>query len=345
MPAKVESRLEPDYTNLAAAMKLAQASFPEDAAKRIVLVSDGNQNQGDAVRAGPAAGRRGRGHRRDAGALHQRAEVAVERLVLPSDIRRGQPFDLRAVVTAIGRSQAGRPAGRTAGWSSAAHRTASGWCSTRRRISASTLAPGKHVLPLRQQIDAPDFYTYEARFIPDRPEDDTMPQNNRATAFTHVRGKGQVLLIENAERTRPSTTCWSTGCGGRDWKWSSAPAATSVHQPGRVAALRHRACWPTCPARSSATTRSSMLVRNTQQMGAGLVMLGGPNSFGAGGWTNTELEEAMPVDFQVKNAKVVPRGALVMLMHASEMADGNYWQKVIARRGHQDPRAAGSIAA
>ena len=38
----------------------------------------------------------------------------------------------------------------------------------------------------------------------------------------------------------------------------------------------------------------------------------------------------MPVDFQIKNAKVVPRGALVMIMHASEMAEGNYWQKVIA---------------
>ena len=74
-----------------------------------------------------------------------------------------------------------------------------------------------------------------------------------------------------------------------------------------------------------------MLVRNTQQMGAGLVMLGGPNSFGAGGWTGTELEKAMPVDFQIKNAKVVPRGALVMLMHASEIAEGNHWQKVIAK--------------
>ena len=74
-----------------------------------------------------------------------------------------------------------------------------------------------------------------------------------------------------------------------------------------------------------------MLVRNTQNMGSGLVMLGGPNSFGAGGWTNTPLEEAMPVDFQIKNAKVVPVGALAMLMHASEMAEGNHWQKVIAR--------------
>ena len=87
-----------------------------------------------------------------------------------------------------------------------------------------------------------------------------------------------------------------------------------------------------------------MLVRNTQQMGAGLVMLGGPNSFGAGGWTNTELEEAMPVDFQIKNAKVVPRGALAMIMHASEMAEGNYWQKVIASEAIK-PWARRTIAA
>jgi len=49
--------------------------------------------------------------------------------------------------------------------------------------------------------------------------------------------------------------------------------------------------------------------------------LGGPNSFGAGGWTNTELEAAMPVDFQVKAAKVSAVGALALLMHASEMPE------------------------
>ena len=39
----------------------------------------------------------------------------------------------------------------------------------------------------------------------------------------------------------------------------------------------------------------------------------------------------MPVDFQIKSAKVVPKGALVLVMHASEMADGNHWQKIIAK--------------
>ena len=46
----VESLLEvrQDATDLSAALQLAQATFPEDAAKRIVIVTDGNENLGNA---------------------------------------------------------------------------------------------------------------------------------------------------------------------------------------------------------------------------------------------------------------------------------------------------------
>ena len=74
-----------------------------------------------------------------------------------------------------------------------------------------------------------------------------------------------------------------------------------------------------------------MLIRNTHQLAAGILMIGGPEAFGAGGWTGTELEKAMPVDFKIKNAKVEAVGALACILHACEMADGNHWQKVIAR--------------
>ncbi len=38
----------------------------------------------------------------------------------------------------------------------------------------------------------------------------------------------------------------------------------------------------------------------------------------------------MPVDFEIKSAKVTPVGALVLMMHAGEMPKANYWQKRIA---------------
>ena len=62
-----------------------------------------------------------------------------------------------------------------------------------------TLAPGKRVFEIREEITDPEFYTYEAQFIPEDPASDIRPQNNRASAFTHVRGSGQVLLIEDFE--------------------------------------------------------------------------------------------------------------------------------------------------
>ena len=64
MGTSIESLFDPQATNIAAAMKLAQATFPEDAARRIVLVSDGNQNQGNALEQAQALAAGGHRHRR-----------------------------------------------------------------------------------------------------------------------------------------------------------------------------------------------------------------------------------------------------------------------------------------
>ena len=38
---------------------------------------------------------------------------------------------------------------------------------------------------------------------------------------------------------------------------------------------------------------------------------------------------------QIKALKVQGIGAMVLIMHASEIAEGNYWQKVVAKAAHQ----------
>ena len=86
-----------------------------------------------------------------------------------------------------------------------------------------------------------------------------------------------------------------------------------------------------------------MLVRNTQQMGAGLVMLGGPDSFGAGGWTGTELEKAMPVDFQIRNAEVGPRGGAGALDARQRDRPGQLPAKARRQGGDQGPQRSGLL--
>src|SRR5688500_16804429 len=46
---QVHSQLPRDYTNIAGAVRLALASFPDNAQRRVVLLSDGNENLGNAV--------------------------------------------------------------------------------------------------------------------------------------------------------------------------------------------------------------------------------------------------------------------------------------------------------
>jgi len=327
MAPTVESPLDSQHTNLAAAMRLAQASFPEDAAKRIVVVTDGNENLGDAMEQARAVSGSGVGIDVLPIRYAQRGEVMVERVSMPNDLRRGEPFDLKIVLNNT-RQATAKDSGAVRG-RLVVKKSARGQ-STVISDGPVELPSGKRVYTVRQEMDASGFYTYEAVFYPERPGDDTMPQNNRATSFAHVRGKGRVLVIED-QQAKGQHDRFVDALRRHNLEVTLMPTDELF---STLAELQEfdSVVLANVPREQFSDGQIQMLVRNTQQMGAGLVMLGAPNSFGSGGWVNTELEKAMPVDFQIKSAKVVARGALAMVMHASEMAQGNFWQKEIAAK-------------
>lgn len=327
--------LRPDATNMAQALKLAQATFPEDSARRIVIVSDGNENEGDAQSLIQILEQEGISVDAAPIQLIQRAEVEVDKVVIPSNTRTGQPFDASVVINNLAQPTVEDDAhveGTVRVWRRQGKNEE---VISEQRVN---LPPGKRVLQFRNTIDVEDFYEYQAEFIPDNPNiDDVLAQNNRATAFTHVLGAANVLLIEDWEHAGNFDTLVERL---RDQE-INITVQSSDQLFASLAELQRYDCViladvPRSSGNVDVQTNFSdeqidILVRNTQKLGCGLIMLGGENSFGAGGWANTELEKAMPVDFQIYNAKVVPVGALAMVMHASEMAQGNYWQKVIAR--------------
>jgi uncharacterized membrane protein len=335
MAPAIESPLDPEYTNLAGAMQMALALFPHDAAKRVVIVSDGNQNLGDGISQARLLIEKGVSIDVVPVQLQVRGEVAVEKITMPPDVRRGQPFDLRVVLNHTARPRSTRPVkGKLRIIRKQGEREM-----TLAEQDVS-LPPGKQVLSVREEIVQPDFYTYEARFepAPDSPADDAMPQNNRATTFTHVRGRGHVLIVEDwanpgefdalVERLRGENLEVTVQSSD---KLFGSLAELQRYDTVVLANVPRSSGDDATNVTHFSDEQIQMLVRNTHDMGSGLVMLGGPNSFGAGGWTNTELERAMPVDFEVKSPKVAPVGALALIMHASEIAQGNYWQKVVAQ--------------
>lgn len=335
--ARIESVVDRRASDLAGAMGRAMSLFPHDSAKRVVLITDGNENAGDALRQARAMA--------DAGVsvdvmptpLAARSETAVDKVALPSDVRLDQPFEVRVVIdheadagtTADGKLRIVRRAGEI---------------EQVLTETPVTLKAGKNVFTVDERIDRADFYTYEARFVPDDATADASAQNNVATAFTHVRGKGQVLFLEDWEHPgefeRVVSALESEGLEvtlrGSNRLFTSLAdlqrydTVVLANTPRTSGFGQGSGTVVTDTLAGFSDAQVEMLVRNTEELGCGLVMLGGDRSFGAGGWEETAIEKAMPVDFKIKAAKVTPVGALAMIMHASEIAKGNYWQKRIA---------------
>ena len=160
--------------------------------------------------------------------------MIVERIILPPDIRRGQPFDLKVVVTNTRQATEKDPG------------EASGRLKIKRRIDqesseiinqAVKLPPGKHVFTVRQQLDSAGFFTYDAEFARDGREEGIARKSNRASAYTFLQGKGQVLLIEDYEHPGQYKGLIA-GPAEAQRRGAADGQRPLVRQPGRASAVR-----------------------------------------------------------------------------------------------------------
>ena len=184
----IESMIDPEYTDLEAAIKLALATFPEDTARRIVLLSDGNENRGNVVEQALAAKGLGGRNRRGADRLPLRPRGPGREGVDPPRRQEGgdgqhqrrhprQRADQRHPANLPEGRQLPRPApGNEKPVPVDLQRGSTSLTSSSGSPSrTSTLSPPNHPRP-RQR----------------RPSRD----QQRGRGFTHARGTAQVLLIE-----------------------------------------------------------------------------------------------------------------------------------------------------
>jgi uncharacterized membrane protein len=327
----IESTIDPENTDLGAALKLNLATFPEDTARRIVVLSDGNENRGNLLEQALAA--KSLGVQVDVVPLEYRydREVLVEKVSIPPDVKKGERVNINVVIRA---SEPTRGTLQIFQKADNYRAPAAG----NEQPQPVELQRGINVFTLKQLITEPNFYTFTAEFIPERGSGDQRSINNVAEGFTHARGKAQVLLIEGTRGEHAELVKalrekeievklllapridGSGGIGG-----DPLPTDLAQLQPYDSVILAN------VPKESFTEAQHQLLASNCHDMGSGLVMLGGRDSFGAGGWMNTPVEKALPVDMQIKALKVQGLGAMVLIMHASEIAEGNYWQKVVAK--------------
>lgn len=283
-------------TNIASALQLATALFPSDGAKRLVLLSDGQENVGQALdQAELAAANQIEISFVPLGTNSADNEVLVEALNAPSNLRAGQAFDLTAIVHST----------------SATNATLRVFGDDTLLFSDTvSLQAGRNRFQVPVDALNGGFYRFRAQIVP---ESDTRLQNNEASSFTVVRGAPQILLVE--------------GKAGEADQFALALASTDLNVvtvapadlPNNLDALA--AFESVALINASATSLPSgameMLQVYVRDLGKGLLMIGGEDSFGAGGYLRTPIEEALPVDMDIRNSEQTPNIALALVVDKS----------------------------
>jgi uncharacterized membrane protein/Mg-chelatase subunit ChlD len=286
-------------TNIGAALRLAAALFPDDAQKRIVLLSDGNDTTGAGQNEAALAAAGGVQVETRVVGLAGRDELLVERLRTPTTARIGETIEATAEI----RSSVAQPA--------TVRLFADGGPIDSRHVDL--VAGLNRVTFTIKSLDA-RFHTFRAVVEAAR---DTFSQNNRADSNTIVNGEPRILVV--AGDAKVSTELVAALRTEHQQVDTAAPEALPNDLPGLEA--YDSIVLVDVPKARLSDRELALLQVYVRDLGKGLVMVGGPNTYGAGGYAKTPLEETLPVDMGVRDRQKQPDVALVVVIDKSGSMD------------------------
>jgi uncharacterized membrane protein len=298
---KIEAVVDTQRSDLAAAIRLGTAAFPETGQKRLVVMSDGNENLGDALGAVLAAKPLGVTIDTVPLGAARGNDVSVQRLQLPQQLKKGQSFEAKIFVQADAAGEANVRLYRN---------------EQLLGEQSVELAAGKNLFTFPQTLAEPGFYNYEVRV---EAAGDPMPQNNRAIGFASVRGDPRLLNV-SADLEQDRQLAAALQASRLEVKLVGAgqfPSTLAEMQSYDAVVLANVA------AGDLGRDRMQMLDSAVRDFGVGLVCVGGDQAYAAGGYRGTPLEDTLPVSMELDSKKVLPSGAVALVMHGMEFANGN----------------------
>jgi hypothetical protein len=333
-PANLASRLPRGETDVDGALRIARAGFPPGGARRIVLVTDGNETRGDAA----AAVRELIADHVDVQVVPVRyereKEVLVEKVVAPPSAGTVAPVPIRVFVASTHDSVKAKIR----------------FLVDDKEVVAQdvTLERGTRPFEMRYTFETSGFHRIEAIV---EPESDGDPANNRGSAAVIVQGRGRVLVASSAPKS-PLTDALRANldadidAGGPD----TLPADPGGLVPYDAVVLEN------VPAFALSEVQRRILASAVRDFGVGLVCIGGPQTYGPGGYAGTDIETVLPVSSEIKQKRVLPAGALVVVLHTCEFAGGNAAARAITKAAigalsandeigvlEYDPRTGGDV--
>src|SRR5688572_16664009 len=252
-------------TDIGAALRLASALFPDDSQKRIVLLSDGNDTTGGGqAEAALAATRDIRIETRRIG-LGASDEVLVERLITPSTSNLGDSVEAIAEI----RSSVAQPA--------TVRLFVNGQIADTQRLN---LEAGITRVVFDIEPTEAGFHTFRVVVEAAR---DTFSENDRADSNTIVKGEPRTLVLAGNEAVAAELVDALTA------QRQKVDTMVPEQLPTDFAALAtyDSVVLVDVPRVRLSDRQLAALQVYVRDLGKGLVMIGGPDSYGAGGYQRT----------------------------------------------------------
>lgn len=283
-------------TDLAGAIRLASALFPDGYSRRIVLLSDGNETQSDARSAAQVAAV---DHIEiDAvplRPLEQKKEVLVARLETPGEAKTGEPFEVKTIIESQANTEGtliidrdGVPV---------------------KRMTVS-LSPGKNVILTSIGLDKAGAHRLRAT-LEAQPDQD--PRNNVGMGVVSVRGKPRVLLAEGAP---DPTAALNRALSANQIEVDKIGPNEFPSRPEDLQAY-DAILFSDYPAENLTSQQMVALESAVRDTGIGFMMIGGMGSFQTGGYYATPIAEMLPVDMELKHRKIYHASTVLLIIDSS----------------------------
>ncbi len=291
-----ESTPDTNYTDLAAGLRLASAIMPADSMRHVVLLTDGQQNLEDAMQEAQLLQQQG--IRLDIVPLpvSKTVEARINDISAPTEVRTNERFVLHIKV-----------------YTNVAQTSTLRVYLDQKLISQQkvSLVVGEQEVSVNLLAPPPGFHTYRATL---EASADTIAQNNEAATYVNVQGPPRVLVVEGKPGSGQNiiAALKATKIDVTVGTPNDVPTTLDGLAPYSAVILAD------VPALALGNTRMATLQAYVRDLGRGLVVSGGQNSYSLGGYTNTPLEQTLPVSMDVPQHKDTPSIAVVLIVESLE---------------------------
>jgi uncharacterized membrane protein len=279
-------------TDISSALKPAMALVPPDYLPHLVLLSDGNETKGNVLETVLA-------NNVPVSTILlpsvDAPEVQLSEIRVPAQVSQGEPFYIDVVVQS--------------------NRKTEGKISVFRGDfkvieEVQSLETGENIFRFRQTVEDQSQRKFTAII---ESTDDTITENNTATGIVFAGGKPRILLLES----EPDTVFdFAAALREQDIDIEIRPA-DGIPQTLDEWEQFEAVILSDIPVAAFSLQQMNLLRNYVRDLGGGLLMLGGGQSFGLGGYYNTSLEEILPVRCDFEKEKEKPSLAMCLVIDSS----------------------------